>query len=137
MDGRSFCNNWERVTHEDDKRLKVYMPCDRVMRNIQNRHKCIKYINSFIMAKFQRKLRKFSENPLSGSQVLGPTFRVSGFRFLAPWPKSHLWDQTGPRSRVLLTALGLGSHFLNMPQQIHLCPTFWMNFVLKKWCSLK
>ena len=53
------------------------MPCDRVMRNIQNRHKWIKYINSFIIAKFQRKLRKFSENPLSGSQVLGSMFRVS------------------------------------------------------------
>ena len=33
--------NWERVTHQDDKRLKMYMLYVRVMRNIQNRHKRI------------------------------------------------------------------------------------------------
>ena len=54
-----------------DKRLKVYMLYDRVMRNIRNRHKRIKHMNSFINARFQRKPRKFSENPLSGCQVSG------------------------------------------------------------------
>ena len=43
----------------------------RVMRNIKNRHKRIKHMNSFINARRQRKLRKFPENPLSGSWVLG------------------------------------------------------------------
>ena len=38
---------------------------------IQNRHKLMKRMNSFIKARRQRKLRKFSENPLSGSQVSG------------------------------------------------------------------
>ena len=44
---------------------------DSVMRDIQNRYKCIKHMNSFINTRYQRKLRKFLENPLSGSQVLG------------------------------------------------------------------
>ena len=42
---------------------------DRVMKNVQNRHKRIKHMNSFINARLQRKLRKFAENPLSGSRV--------------------------------------------------------------------
>ena len=42
------------------------------MRNIQNIHKCIKHINSFINVRCQRKQRKFLENPFSGSKVLGP-----------------------------------------------------------------
>ena len=64
---------------------------DRVMRNIQNRHKHIKQMNSFINARFQRKLRKFAENPLSGSRsrLSGPTFRVS-----------CLTSEFGPGSRV-------------------------------------
>ena len=63
--------NWERVTHEGNKRLKVYMLYDSVMRNIKNRHKRIKQVNSFINARFQRNLRTFVKNPLSGSPVLG------------------------------------------------------------------
>ena len=47
---------------------------DSVMRNIQNRHKRIKHMNSFINARLQRKLRKFSNNLLSGSKVWVPTF---------------------------------------------------------------
>ena len=50
---------------------------DRVMRNTQNKHKRIKHMKSFINARFQRKLRKFAENPLSGSRAWDPTFRVS------------------------------------------------------------
>ena len=42
------------------------MPYDRVMRNMQNSHKRIKHMNSFINAERQRKLRQFLENPLSG-----------------------------------------------------------------------
>ena len=42
------------------------MPYDRVMRNMQNSHKLIKHMNSFINAERQRKLRQFLENPLSG-----------------------------------------------------------------------
>ena len=41
------------------------------MRSIQNRHKRIKDMNSFINARLQRKLIKFAENPLSGSWFLG------------------------------------------------------------------
>ena len=93
------------------------MLCNRVMRNIQNRHKRIKYMNSFINARRQRKLRKFLENLFSGSQVwvLGPTLRILGPTYeLGPGsqvpplgsrvssPRSHLWD----RSRIS----GLGSH---------------------------
>ena len=51
---------------------------DRVMTNIQNRHKRIKRMNSSIYARRQRKLRKSLENPLSGSQVSGPFFRIPG-----------------------------------------------------------
>ena len=43
---------------------------------MQNRHKRIKHMNSFINVRRQRKLRKFSENPFSGSQVLGFGSRV-------------------------------------------------------------
>ena len=82
--------------------LKVYMLYDRVMRNIQNKHKRIKHMKSFINARFQRKLRKFTENPLSGSQAWGPTFRVSS-------PTAHLWVESrvsgltnSPESRVPL-----------------------------------
>ena len=59
-------------------------------------------MNSFIIARLQRKLTKFSENPFSGSRVSGPTFRVPGFG-------SHLCDgfrvsdptyEMGPKSRV-------------------------------------
>ena len=35
-----------------------------------NRHKRKKHMNSFINARLQRKLRKFAENPISGSRVL-------------------------------------------------------------------
>ena len=85
---------------------------DRVMRNIQNRHKDIKHMNSFINVRRQRKLRKFLKNPLSGSQVSGLTFRIPGPTYelgpgywvsgLRSWvsplvsrvsgPASHLWD---------------------------------------------
>ena len=61
---------------------------DRVMRNIQNRHKRIKHMNSLINARLQRKSRKFAENPIwvtrLGSRVPAPTYemgpgsRVSG-----------------------------------------------------------
>ena len=46
------------------------------MRNTQNRHKRIKRMNSFANARFQRKLRKFIEIPLSGSRVSGLGFWV-------------------------------------------------------------
>ena len=54
-----------------NKNLKVYMLYDRVMKNIQNRHKNIKHMNSFLKPRLQRKLRKFAENLLSGSGVSG------------------------------------------------------------------
>ena len=47
------------------------MSYGRLMRNMQNRRKPIKHMNSFIIARLQRILRKFSENPLTGSRVLG------------------------------------------------------------------
>ena len=46
------------------------------MRNIQNRYKRIKHINSFINGRLQRKLEKFAENPFSASLVSGPTFWI-------------------------------------------------------------
>ena len=57
-----FAKTGKESLNEDDKRLKVYMLYDRVMKNIQNRHKLIKHTNSFINARLQRKLRKFAEN---------------------------------------------------------------------------
>ena len=71
---------------KDDKRLKVYMLDERVMRNMQNRHKRIKHVNSFINARHQIKLRKFLENPLSGpmSRVSGLTIRIPGLGFRNP-----------------------------------------------------
>ena len=74
-----------------------------MMRNIKSRHKHTKYMNSFIITRLQRKLRKFSENPLSGSWVSGPTFRVPGPTY-----------EIGPGSWVSPTVLGLGSHFLDV-----------------------
>ena len=74
------------------------------MRNIHNRHKRIKYMNSFIITRFQRKLRKFSENPISRFRVSGPN---------GSWvPPSGSWVlgptyEMGPGSRVP----GLRSHF--------------------------
>ena len=61
---------------------------DRVMKSIRNRHKRIKHMNSVINARLQRKLRKFAENPLSGSRVSGPTFRASG---LGSWVPPVSW----------------------------------------------
>ena len=73
------------------------------MRNIQNRYKRIKHMNSFINTRHQRKLRKFLENPLSGSQVSG----------LGP----HLYD---PGSQIPSPTyeLGAGSQVSS--------PTFWI-----------
>ena len=50
----------------------------RVMKYIQNRHKHIKRMNSVINARFQIKLRKFSEIQGAESRVSGPTFKVPG-----------------------------------------------------------
>ena len=108
------------------------------MRNIQNRYKRIKHMDSFINTRHQRKLRKFLENPLSGSQVSGlgphlydpgsqipsptyelgagsqvssPTFWILGLRSQVPPMR---WVP-GLGSRVPPKALGLRSHFLDMP----------------------
>ena len=59
LHGGSSCKNWERVTDKDDKKLKVCMLYDMVMRSIQNSHKRIKHMNSFINAKLQRKQKMF------------------------------------------------------------------------------
>lgn len=61
-------------------------------RNIQNKYRRIKNINSFINSGLQRKQRKFAENPISGSRVphlgsrvSGPTYGLGpGFRILSP-----------------------------------------------------
>ena len=111
---------------------------DRVMRNIQNRYKRIKYMDSFINTRHQRKLRKFLENPLSGSQVsglgshlydpgsqipsptyeLGPGSQVSSPNFWILGLRSQVppmrWVP-GLGSQVPPKALGLRSHFLDMP----------------------
>ena len=76
---------------------------DGVMRNMQNRHKRIKHMNLFINARFQRKLRKFAENPLPRSHVSGvgsrlpPMTWIPGLRFQVPEPIY----QIAPESRVL------------------------------------
>ena len=70
---------------------------DRVMKKIQNRR--INHTNSFINARLQRKLRKFAENPLSGSRVLSPRSTY----------------EMGPGSRVPQQVPGFGSHFSDMP----------------------
>ena len=97
----------------------MYMLYDRVMTNIQNRHKRIKQMNSFINAWFQRKLRKFAKNPLSGCRLSGPGSLV--------WPLSwvlslescvpSLWSRVScPGSYLWVGSrvAGLGSHFSNM-----------------------
>ena len=88
------------------------------MRSIQNRHKrCIKHMNSFMRmnsflnARLQRKLRKFSENPISGSWVSGPTIRVPGLGSRVP-PMRWI---PGLESHVLPTVPGLGSHLSDTP----------------------
>ena len=70
------------------------------MRNIQNRHKRIRHMNSFINSRLQRKLRKFAENPLLG-------FRASPLGFRVPLSGS----------RVPPTVPVLGSHFSDMPKE--------------------
>ena len=118
-----FAKTGKESLNEDDKRLKVYMLYDRVMKNIQNRHKLIKHTNSFINARLQRKLRKFAENSLSGSRVPSPTYelgtwrRVLGPTFRAPglesWVPPMKWVP-GLGFRVSPKFPGLGSHFLDM-----------------------
>ena len=68
-------------------------------------------MNSFISARLQRKLRKLTENPLLGSRVSGPTFKIAnlGSRILA-----MRWIP-GIGSRVPAKVLGLGSYFLDIP----------------------
>ena len=84
---------------------------------MQNRHKRIKHMNSFLNARLQRKLRKFAENPLSRSRVPGPTYelrpgsRVLGPVFRVPSLESRV---QGLGSRVLPKVPGLGSHFSDM-----------------------
>ena len=110
---------------------------DRVTRNIQNRAKLTKHMNSFINARFQRKLRKFAENPLplvsgptyrlgTGFRVLGPTFRVQGLGSRVP----PLRCVPGLGTRVPPTVPGLGSHFSDMPSLKRFCYLFsfyWRN----------
>ena len=82
---------------------------DRVMKNIENRHKRIKHMNSFINARLQRKLRKFAGNPLSGSQVPGLGSHLQGPRSQVPGPTYELGSGswvTGTTFR----ALGPRSH---------------------------
>ena len=74
------------------------------MRNMQNRHKRIKHMNSFMIARFQRKLRKLSENPLTGFRVSGHTFRVPG---LGSWVPPMRWVPS-LESWVPPTVPGLG-----------------------------
>ena len=91
----------------------MYKLYERVTRNIQNRHKRIHHMNSFINAKRQRKLRKFLENPLSGSRVSGLGYHLSfGCRFSGLG--FHLWDGS-------LVSI-LGSHQKSRVSG----PTFWI-----------
>ena len=126
---------------------------DRVMRNIQNRHKDIKHMNSFINVRRQRKLRKFLENPLSQSQVSGPTFRIRllpmnwvpgigsqvsglgshlqclGSRVLRPTYEMVLLSLVPPKVQ------GLVSHFLDMSilcaQELKIVCFYMMTFIFK------
>ena len=92
------------------------------MRNIQNRHKRIKHRNSLIIARLWRKLIKFSENPVSGSEV-------SGLRS-EPWDGSWISRlESEQKSRVSgLTLRIFKSHItslvetwvLNTPSEIKL-----------------
>ena len=69
---------------------------DRVMKNMQNRHKRIKHMNSSINARLQRRLRKFAENPLSGFRVSGLTYELGPGSRVSP---SESWD-SGPTFRI-------------------------------------
>ena len=42
----------------ENKNLKVYMLYDRVMKNIKNRHKNIKHMNSFLKPQASKKTKK-------------------------------------------------------------------------------
>ena len=86
---------------------------DRVIRNIQNRHQRIMRMNSFINARLQKKLRKFTENPISGSRV--PPLRwVSGLR---THQKSLV---SGPTFRICLMTLKLKAFQIWCKNIIHL-----------------
>ena len=110
--------------------IKVYMLYDRVMRNMQKRHKRIKQMNSFTNARLQRKLRKFAEKPISGSRVRVPS--MSWVSSLGSWiprlgswilgPGSHLWDG----SRVS----GLGTHQRSGVSDLRIC-----RFLDICWCA--
>ena len=73
--------------------------------------KHVKYMNPFIIARLQRKRKKSSENPHSGSQVLGLIFGVSCLtrvpgRIYEIGPGPHV---LGPRSPSRRCAPGLRS----------------------------
>ena len=100
-----FCKNWERVTHKDDQRLKVYMLYDRVMRNIQNIHKTHKaheFIHKRQVSKKTEKIpwKSTYRIPGVGSRFPHPTYELD--------PGSRVW---GIQSRVSPTKWvpGLGS----------------------------
>ena len=108
---------------------------DRLMRNIQNRHKRIKHMISFINARHQRKFRKFLENPLSEPQVSGLGIHLQDPGSLDPGPTydlvsglgSNLQDPVlgsqvppmrwvpGLGSRVPPRVPGLSLHFSDLP----------------------
>ena len=89
------------------------MVYDRVMRNIQNTQKCIKQMNSFINARFQRKLRIFAENPISGSRFSGLVFHFQGFGSPVPGPSPELVSSLEPGIPPLRSWVSsLGSHLL-------------------------
>ena len=110
---------------------------DRVMGNIQNKHKRIKHMNSFLNTRRQRKLRKSPKKPVSRSQVSGlgsqrqgprsqvsgPTVRVPVLRSrvlpmswvpgLMSWVPSPGFRVSGPRTYLCdgFQVLRLGSHY--------------------------
>ena len=92
---------------------------DRVMRNIQNRYKRIKYMDSFINTRHQRKLRKFLENPLSGSQVSGLGSHLYDPGSQIPSPTYEL----GPGSQVSSPTKSPGSQVPLFGYAMNFCRT--------------
>ena len=112
---------------------------DRVMRNIQNRHKPIKHMNSLISARYQRKLRKVSEIHFKGheSWVPGPTFRVTVPTYMmgpGSWVSS-LTNSSGSRVPLFGYALICLHKFLSFVKSFLNVPSFKKPLILKK-CPL-
>ena len=104
----------------------MYMLYDRVMRNIENRHKRIKQMNLFINARFQRKLWKFAENPLSESRVSGLGSRVPIFGSWVSRPGSKFFFDICALSQCIVYWMNFRNIHTSTYQKTFLHKLFWL-----------